>query len=135
MNKIFYSIGKRKRSRAVINLKKKKLGNKNKIFINNKEIDKYFINNKMVLGKIYLPLLLTKNFNNNLEINIVVRGGGVKSQIDSIVLGLSRILVKIKNSNIYILKRKKLLTRDSRKIERKKYGMKKSRKKFQFSKR
>ncbi|WGH24600.1 MAG: 30S ribosomal protein S9 [Candidatus Shikimatogenerans bostrichidophilus] len=131
---ILFSVGKRKTSRAIIILKKKK-ELKNKILINNKNIDEYFNNHKYIYNKIYLPLLLTRNLNNNLDINIKVKGGGINGQIDAITLGISRILCKINKDNTFILKKKKLLTRDSRRVERKKYGRKKSRKRFQFSKR
>ncbi|WGH24784.1 MAG: 30S ribosomal protein S9 [Candidatus Shikimatogenerans bostrichidophilus] len=132
---ILFSVGKRKTSIAIIILKNKKLNNKNKILINNKNITVYFKSNKYFYNKIYLPLLLTKNLNNNLEFNIKVKGGGLNGQIDAITLGISRILCKMNNKYTLILKKKKLLTRDSRIVERKKYGRKKSRKKFQFSKR
>lgn len=136
MNKYFHTIGKRKTSIALIYIKEiKDLKSKNKIKINNKTIDEYFTNNKYFKNKIYLPLILTNNLNNNLYINIKVKGGGYKGQLEAIILGLSRALCKINKDYIKILKKNKLLTRDSRRVERKKFGRKKSRKKFQFSKR
>ncbi|MDH3004336.1 MAG: 30S ribosomal protein S9 [Candidatus Shikimatogenerans sp. JK-2022] len=136
MKKYYNSIGKRKSSVAIIYLiKDKRLKNKNIILINNKSIDKYFINNIYLKNRIYIPFILTNNLNNNLKINIKTKGGGYKGQLEAIILGLSRILCKINKKNLRILKINKLLTRDSRKVERKKYGRKKARKKFQFSKR
>ncbi|WGH25335.1 MAG: 30S ribosomal protein S9 [Candidatus Shikimatogenerans bostrichidophilus] len=136
MNKYFHTIGRRKSSIARIYIKENKnLKGENYIRINNKTIEKYFISNKYFKNRIYLPLLITKNLNKNLDINIKVKGGGYKGQLESIILGISRALCKIDKDNLIILKKNKLLTRDSRKVERKKFGRKKSRKKFQFSKR
>ncbi|MDH3004374.1 MAG: 30S ribosomal protein S9 [Candidatus Shikimatogenerans sp. JK-2022] len=136
MNKYFFSIGKRKTSIAIIYIKKNNnKKKKNLISINNKSIDKYFYNNIYLKNRIYLPLLLTNNLNNNLKIIIKIKGGGYNSQLEAIILALSKCLCKINNNYRKILKIHKLLTRDSRIVERKKYGRKKSRKKFQFSKR
>ncbi|WGH25152.1 MAG: 30S ribosomal protein S9 [Candidatus Shikimatogenerans bostrichidophilus] len=136
MNKYYHTIGRRKSSIARIYIKENKhLNGQNNIKINNKTITKYFISNKYLKNRIYLPLLITNNLNKNLDINIKVRGGGYKGQLESIILGISRALCIINKDNLNILKKNKLLTRDSRKVERKKFGRKKSRKKFQFSKR
>ncbi|HKK88468.1 MAG TPA: 30S ribosomal protein S9, partial [Saprospiraceae bacterium] len=69
----------------------------------------------------------------NLHIN--VKGGGFKGQAEAISLGLSRVLVKMNEDFRKPLKVRKLLTRDARVVERKKYGKPKARKSFQFSKR
>ncbi|MDH3004549.1 MAG: 30S ribosomal protein S9 [Candidatus Shikimatogenerans sp. JK-2022] len=135
MKVYYHTIGKRKTSIARIYLKNENLKKKNKILINNKTIDNFFLNNKYLKYRIYVPLLLTNNLQKNYYINIKVNGGGYKGQLEAIILGLSRVLSKINKKNYLILKRYGLLTRDSRKVERKKFGRKKSRKKFQFSKR
>ncbi|WGH24970.1 MAG: 30S ribosomal protein S9 [Candidatus Shikimatogenerans bostrichidophilus] len=137
MKKYYTSIGRRKRSIALIYLKKKKsnTNNNNIITINKKSLDLYFINNIYFKNKIFYPLLFTNNLNNSLNINIKVKGGGFQGQLEAIILALSKILCNLDPNNIKILKKQNLLTRDSRRVERKKYGRKKARKKFQFSKR
>ncbi|MGX7590431.1 30S ribosomal protein S9 [Candidatus Karelsulcia muelleri] len=96
---------------------------------------KFIINNKMNFQtRIFYPLELTNN-RGKFDISITVTGGGFKSQTEAIVLALSRSLCKFNKSYRKILKTNNLLTRDSRIVERKKYGKKKARKKFQFSKR
>ena len=69
------------------------------------------------------------------NINVNVVGGGVSGQVEAIRLALARALCILDEENRKILKPEGLLSRDSRNVERKKYGRKKARKKFQFSKR
>ncbi|MBP6826672.1 MAG: 30S ribosomal protein S9, partial [Saprospiraceae bacterium] len=69
------------------------------------------------------------------DLNINVRGGGYKGQAEAIRMGVSRALVKLNEEFRKPLKARKFLTRDSRAVERKKYGKPKARKRFQFSKR
>lgn len=69
------------------------------------------------------------------DLKVNVRGGGYKGQAEAVRLGLSRALVKINEDFKKPLKDRKFLTRDSRAVERKKYGKPKARKRFQFSKR
>ena len=69
------------------------------------------------------------------DLKVNVRGGGYKGQSEAVRMGLSRALVKLNEEFKKPLKDKKFLTRDSRAVERKKYGQPKARKRFQFSKR
>lgn len=69
------------------------------------------------------------------EIKVNVKGGGVKGQAEAVRLGIARALCKINEEFRPALKAQKLLTRDPRVVERKKYGKPKARKSFQFSKR
>jgi len=69
------------------------------------------------------------------DLKINVRGGGYKGQAEAARLGISRALVKLNEEFKKPLKDRKFLTRDSRAVERKKYGQPKARKRFQFSKR
>jgi small subunit ribosomal protein S9 len=69
------------------------------------------------------------------DVKVNVRGGGFKGQAEAIRMGISRALVKLNEEYKKPLKEKKFLTRDSRMVERKKYGRPKARKRFQFSKR
>ena len=101
--------------------------------INSKTFKEYFPT-AVSQFKILQPLTLTNNLD-QFNININVVGGGVSGQVEAIRLALSRALCLINEENRKILKPEGLLTRDSRNVERKKYGRKKARKKFQFSKR
>ena len=83
---------------------------------------------------IYRPLNLSKR-ENEFDIRCSVNGGGLSGQAGAIIHGISRILVAFEPTLKPTLKKEKLTTRDSRSVERKKYGRKKARKSFQFSKR
>ena len=75
------------------------------------------------------------NGTNNYDVKCSVKGGGLTGQAGAIIHGISRALVDIDSSLKKILKKSKLTTRDPRKVERKKYGHRKARRSFQFSKR
>nr|QYB18949.1 ribosomal protein S9 [Climaconeis sp.] len=95
---------------------------------------KYLQYNSNYLNKVWKPLEklnLKKKFN----IIAIVNGGGLTGQAQAIQLGLAKLLSKMNNQNIPILKSFGLLTRDARIKERKKYGLKKARKAPQYSKR
>ena len=129
MAKMFYSTGRRKTSSARVFLS---VGT-GKITINNRSLDTYFPcqQQRIVLKA---PLKLTET-EKELDINITVKGGGLTGQCESIRHGLSRALVLYSDSYRGILKKNGFLTRDSRSVERKKYGHHKARKSTQFSKR
>lgn len=103
------------------------------ISVNGKDYKEYF-------PLVYLqrqverPLKLTENLD-KFEIKITANGGGVKGQAESAMLGISRILVDMNPELRPTLKAAGLLKRDPRSVERKKFGHKKARKSFQFSKR
>jgi small subunit ribosomal protein S9 len=126
---IIHTIGSRKTASARIYIKK---GN-GKININGINYKKYFFY-PIYQKKILKPLHLSK-CKNKYNINIKVYGGGLNGQSEAISLAISRGICIINPDLKKILKKEKLLTRDSRMVERKKFGQKKSRKKFQFSKR
>ena len=69
------------------------------------------------------------------DVSVVVEGGGVKGQAEAVRLGIARAMVEINPEHKVALKKEGLLTRDSRMVERKKYGRRKARRRFQFSKR
>ncbi|WP_185855361.1 30S ribosomal protein S9 [Blattabacterium cuenoti] len=127
MKKI-HTIGRRKRSLARIYLES---GN-GVITVNLKKLDKYFP--KYVHNKIFYPMKLL-NILDKFNINISVFGGGFNGQAEAISLAISRAICKINPKNKKKLKNEGLLTRDPREVERKKFGQKKARKKYQFSKR
>jgi small subunit ribosomal protein S9 len=104
-----------------------------KVVVNNKSFDEYFpveVNR----SKILQPFILTKT-DGKLDLVVTVRGGGKSGQTGAIVLGISRALVHYDEQLHHTLREAGLLTRDPRMVERKKYGQKKARKRFQFSKR
>jgi len=126
---IIHKIGRRKTAVARIYLSE----GKGKITVNNKEYDKYFTTDTLRY-KIMQPLNLTDHAT-SFDIKAKVEGGGITGQAEAIRLAISRALVEIDEENKSTLKAEGLMTRDPRMVERKKFGQKKARKKFQFSKR
>ena len=104
-----------------------------KIVINGKEPKDYFVTDEQV-QIIRQPLLVTSN-DNKYDILITVQGGGMNGQAAACLHGISRALVQIDQDSRTALKANGYLTRDSRMPERKKYGQRGARRRFQFSKR
>ncbi|MCL4135198.1 UNVERIFIED_CONTAM: hypothetical protein GTU68_055727 [Idotea baltica] len=127
INNNIFGIGKRKTSVARVYLNR----GKGKLLITNK---KNALLHKKTFHKIYQPLIITAT-QKIFDIQIDVRGGGFQSQINAVQLGISKALTLYNPALQHKLKLFKLLTQDSRKVERKKVGHLKSRKKRQFSKR
>ncbi len=125
-----WGTGRRKESVARVRIKP----GKGEIKINGKELDHYFNNRAMYINRILLPLKVTETFG-KYDVFINVHGGGLTGQAGAVVLGISRALLKVDESNRTVLKSNGLLTRDPRMVERKKYGLKKARRAEQFSKR
>ena len=126
---VIHTIGRRKTSVARLFLSKGK-GN---ITVNKKDYSQFFPTATLQY-KVNQPLLLTKN-EGSYDLKITVKGGGTNGQAEAIRLAISRALCKIDAEHRLILKPEGLLTRDPRMVERKKFGQKKARKKYQFSKR
>ncbi|KAA3625214.1 MAG: 30S ribosomal protein S9 [Flavobacterium sp.] len=124
-----HKIGRRKTAVARVYLTEGK-GN---ITVNKRDMDKYFTTATLQY-KVKQPLALTNNVD-NFDINVNVFGGGITGQAEAVRLALSRAMCELDEENRSILKPEGLLTRDPRMVERKKFGQKKARKKFQFSKR
>tara|TARA_B100000965_G_C19312844_1_gene635291 strand:+ start:61 stop:501 length:441 start_codon:yes stop_codon:yes gene_type:complete len=124
-----YATGRRKRSIAKVWVKK---GSGN-IYVNGIKMDEYF---KRPVHQIIVkrPLEIS-NLLNSYDVKCSVKGGGLSGQAGAIIHGISRALVSHDESLKKILKKEKLTTRDSRVVERKKYGHRKARRSFQFSKR
>ncbi len=124
-----HKIGRRKTAVARIYLSEGK-GN---ITVNDKAYDSYFTTDTLQY-KVLQPLTLTENIE-TYDIKAKVFGGGITGQAEAIRLAITRALVEIDPEHRIVLKPEGLLTRDPRMVERKKFGQKKARKKFQFSKR
>jgi len=104
-----------------------------KITVNGKDLKNYFTTGTLQY-KVNQPLTLTDNAG-KFDIKVTVTGGGITGQAEATRLAISRALCELDEENRLVLKPEGLLTRDPRMVERKKYGQKKARKKFQFSKR
>jgi len=124
-----YATGRRKRSIAKVWLKK----GSGLIFVNGKKMSEYFKKPNLQTA-IYRPLNLTKR-ESEFDIRCSVTGGGLSGQVGAIIHGISRALVEFEPALKSTLKKEKLTTRDSRSVERKKYGRRKARRSYQFSKR
>jgi small subunit ribosomal protein S9 len=126
---IFYATGRRKTSSARVYLKK----GKGDISVNDRKLDEYF-GRKVAQMLVTQPLELL-DLSEKLDINIKVKGGGSFGQAGAIRHGISRALTSFDEELRPQLKKAGLLTRDPRRVERKKPGLVKARKSKQFSKR
>ena len=126
---IFYATGRRKTSSARVYLKK----GKGDISVNDRKLDEYF-GRKVAQMLVMQPLELL-DLSEKLDINIKVKGGGSFGQAGAIRHGISRALTSFDEEFRPQLKKAGLLTRDPRRVERKKPGLVKARKSKQFSKR
>ena len=126
---LIQTVGRRKRSVARVLVRK----GTGKIVINDKEYKSYFPS-MLLHAKVTQPLTkvdaLTKY-----DISIHVHGGGITGQSEAIRLGIARAMVEIAPETKKALRDDGMMTRDARKVERKKPGQKKARKRFQFTKR
>ena len=127
---IIMATGRRKTSIAVVKLVK----GSGRIFVNGRKLSDYIGNMPSVEMMIYRPLVLTEN-QDKYDVRVKAVGGGIVAQAAAIRHGISRALVKSNEEFRNVLKVEGLLTRDPRVKERKKYGRKRARKRFQFSKR
>jgi len=124
-----HAVGRRKTSVARVYIKP----GKGDVVVNDRSLDNYFgeLHAKV---KVYKPLDITGN-KGKIDIQVNVNGGGLVSQIGAISHGISRALVKLNPELRPVLKKEGLLTRDSRIKERKKYGQRGARARYQYSKR
>ena len=124
-----YATGRRKKSIAKVWLKK----GSGIIHVNGKKMVDYFKKPNLQIS-ICRPLTLVKR-ENEFDIRCSVKGGGLSGQAGAIIHGVARAIVLFEPDLKLTLKKEKLTTRDSRAVERKKYGRRKARRSFQFSKR
>ena len=126
---IIHKIGRRKTSVARVYISE----GTGVVTVNKKELSDYFPTATLQY-KVNQPFLLTEN-EGKYDVKVNVYGGGITGQAEAIRLAISRALCEIDTEYRLTLKPEGLLTRDPRMVERKKFGQKKARKKFQFSKR
>ncbi|ATA73700.1 MULTISPECIES: 30S ribosomal protein S9 [Capnocytophaga] len=126
---VIHKIGRRKTAVARVYLKP---GN-GAISVNKRELNDYFTTSTLQY-KVRQPFALTGT-EDTYDVKVNVYGGGVTGQAEAIRLAISRALCEVDVENRATLKPEGLLTRDPRMVERKKFGQKKARKRFQFSKR
>ena len=124
-----YATGRRKVAIAKVWLS----AGEGKITVNNKDLTTYFARDTsdMVVKQ---PLVITNTLG-SYDVNATVLGGGLSGQAGALKLGISKALTQMDPNLRPVLKKAGFLTRDSRMVERKKYGQPGARKKYQFSKR
>lgn len=126
---IYSGTGRRKTAVARVFLKP----GEGRISVNNEDFAAYF-KQELLIRQVKLPMVLTGT-EKSYDVNIKVVGGGSHGQAEAVVHGISRALLNVDESHRAILRKEGLLTRDPRMKERKKYGLKKARKRPQFTKR
>ena len=129
--KVYYATGRRKTSSARVFLK----SGSGQMTINGKKPDGYLkrLASRAIVNQ---PLVLIKSqVNTPIDLKITVKGGGESGQAGAIRHGISRALVAFNGELRPALKKEGLLSRDSRMVERKKYGLRGARRRFQYSKR
>ena len=124
-----HAIGRRKTSVARVYIKP----GTGTVIINHRDLKNYF-GTAALQYKVLQPFALT-NLVDQYDVKVNVEGGGITGQAEAIRMAISRCLVTINSENRPMLKPEGLLTRDPRMVELKKFGQKKARKRFQFSKR
>ena len=124
-----YATGRRKKSIAKVWVKK---GSGN-IHVNGMKMADYFKKQNLQIA-IFRPLTVVQR-KNEFDVRCSVKGGGLSGQAGAIIHGLARAIILLEPDLKIALKKEKLTTRDSRTVERKKYGRRKARRSFQFSKR
>ena len=129
-NVLYTGIGKRKTSVAKVFLKE----GSGVITVNNKSFEDFFSGVGEDRELIKNPFVLV-NLTNKYDILVIVKGGGISSQLDAIRLAISKSICQISNEYRQTLNSELLLRRDARIKERRKYGLKKARKASQYSKR
>ncbi len=127
---MIHTVGRRKAAIARLYMRK----GSGRIFVNGRDFTEYFP--QVHIQNAMLEPFTTVELDPKLyDLKIRVDGGGFKGQAEAIRLAVARALVQLNEDYRRPLKEKKLLTRDAREVERKKYGKPKARKSFQFSKR
>ena len=124
-----YATGRRKTSIAKVWLKK----GSGKIYVNGKNYENYFKRENLKMQLLRPFEIINQSTEYDARCN--VKGGGLTGQVGALIHGISKALLMFDSELKSTLKKEKLTTRDSRSVERKKYGRRKARRSFQFSKR
>ena len=124
-----YATGRRKTSIAKVWLKK----GSGKIYVNGKNYENYFKRENLKMQLLRPFEIINQSTEYDARCN--VKGGGLSGQVGALIHGISKALLMFDSELKPTLKKEKLTTRDSRSVERKKYGRRKARRSFQFSKR
>ena len=129
MQQMINTVGRRKTSVARVYLK----NGSGKITVNDRAFEIYFPleTHRNSITKVFA----VTDTQGKYDVNVNVDGGGSSGQAGAVILGVARALVEINEENRPVLRKNGMMTRDPRMVERKKYGQKKARKRFQFSKR
>ena len=126
---IINTIGRRKTSIARVYVKP---GN-GTVKVNERDIKDYFLSD--IHQTLVMQPIVAVKADNQYDVTVNVEGGGVRGQAEAVRLGIARALVELNAENKPVLRKEGFMTRDSRMVERKKYGRRKARRRFQFSKR
>jgi small subunit ribosomal protein S9 len=129
MKEVIDTVGRRKTSVARVFLSP----GKGRVVINKLPVEEYF-KDEYKRSQALKPLTISEK-QNDFDIKVNVKGGGVTGQSGAVSLAIARAILEFDETAREALKKERLLTRDPRMVERKKYGRKKARKRFQFSKR
>ena len=129
-NDNFYGLGRRKSSTATARMS----SGKGAITINEQTAEEYLSKNESLIWKLHQPLEVVE-LANKYDISIRVQGGGLNGQVDASTLAIAKALAEMNDDLRSTLKRAGYMKRDPREKERKKAGLKRARKKEQFSKR
>lgn len=129
-NEYFYGLGRRKSATARARL----FAGKGVMTINDKPAEAYFDASEAHLSELFQPLILIGK-EKQYDVSILVKGGGLSGQVDAIKLAVAKAISSMNEDLRGTLKKARLLKRDPREKERKKYGLRSARKKEQFSKR
>src|SRR6478672_5496079 len=126
---IINKIGRRKTAVARVYVQP----GKGDIKVNDRELKEYFLSE--IHQTTVKQALVAVKADGQYDVSVNVEGGGIKGQAEAVRLGIARALVEINAEHKPALRKEGLMTRDSRMVERKKYGRRKARRRFQFSKR
>lgn len=131
--KYFYGVGRRKRSVAQVRIFHTKKAGEKDLIVNDRQMDEYFPDES--LQATFVAPLRETGLQENFKVSALVKGGGISGQAEAVRLGIARALIKFDEGLRAVLKSHGFLTRDARKVERKKPGLKKARRAPQWSKR
>jgi small subunit ribosomal protein S9 len=133
ITRYFYAVGRRKTSVAQVRIFPSEKVNEDDYVVNSRDMREYF--SGTIMQETFISPFRETGLVDKFKVSVVVRGGGISSQVEAVRLGISRALIKFDETLRAILKANGFLTRDSRKVERKKPGLKKARRAPQWAKR